>query len=193
MTLRAKLEALLFVASRPLSLKKLSEFVGSDITSVSTALDELGGEYAAAERGFQLQRQSSEVQLVTHPEASKIVADFLKAERTGELSRPSLETLTIIAYRSPITKSELDLIRGVNCSLILRNLMVRGLVSAEDDHAAGVMRYSVTFDFLRHLGVRAASELPDFERLNANEFIDRLLHPEIPSQNPTAVESQGSE
>lgn len=178
MTLKAQLEALLFVASRPLTFKKLAELTKADVKAVSAACDELAHEYASAERGLQLQRQGSEVQLATHADASAVVATFLKAERSGELSRPSLETLTIVAYRGPITKAELDLIRGVNCSLILRNLMVRGLVEGHDDHAAGVTRYSVTFDFLQHLGLRQASELPDFERLNANEFIDRLLHPE---------------
>jgi len=71
--------------------------------------------------------------MTTAKESSEIVEKFLKEELTGEMTRPQLETLTIIAYRGPMTKMEIEQIRGVNCSLILRNLLMRGLVEAKLD------------------------------------------------------------
>ena len=108
--------------------------------------------------------------------SSEVVSKFLKSEVTGELTRPSLETLTIIAYRGPISKTELELLRGVNCSLILRNLLMRGLIEGQDDKQLGVTRYTVTLDFLKHLGMSQISELPDYERLNKNNNLDKLLN-----------------
>ena len=92
-----------------------------------------------------------------------------------ELTRPSLETLTIIAYRGPITKPEIEQIRGINCSLILRNLALRGLIEEADDAARLQPVYTVSVKFLRHLGIHAASELPQYEDLHGNERIGKML------------------
>ncbi|MBT7553409.1 SMC-Scp complex subunit ScpB, partial [bacterium] len=94
---------------------------------------------------------------------------------TGELSKPSLETLTIVAYRQPIAKEELEQIRGVNCSVILRNLLIRGLVEARESKGDLVPMYSVTIDFLRHLGIDSVEQLPDFAKLNSNENLQALI------------------
>ena len=78
----------------------------------------------------------------------------------GELSRPSLEALTILAYRGPLTRPELEQIRGVHSSLILRNLLLRGLIEEKEDARLGQPLYSVTLDFLRHIGLASVEELP---------------------------------
>lgn len=177
MKLPAKIESVLFVASRPLSLKKLAELVDATIDDVKASLDQLKSQYNTEDRGIQLAFQGASVQMVTSPLAAKLVADFLKAERSGELTKPSLETLTIIAYRGPIAKAEIDLIRGVNCALILRNLLIRGLITSSEDRDKMATVYEISFDFLRHLGVRDVAELPDHATLKADTRLEEYLHP----------------
>jgi segregation and condensation protein B len=113
--------------------------------------------------------------MVSAPENAQLIQGFIKDETTGELSRPSMETLTIIAYRGPISKLDLDRIRGVNCSLIIRNLLLRGLIEAKPDKKKNETYYNVSFDFIRFLGINDVAELPDFERLSKDDAIDRML------------------
>lgn len=177
MNLTGKIESLLFVASKPLSVKKIAELVGADESSVKKEVETLKQLYNTEERGIQIAQHASSIQMVTSPLNARVVAEFLKDERSGELTRPSLETLTIIAYRGPLPKSDIDLIRGVNCSLILRNLMIRGLVNSFEDKEHMSTMYEITFDFLRHLGVRDVSELPNFASLRHDEHLEKLLRP----------------
>lgn len=173
--LQGKIESLLFVASKPLTVKKISELVGAEEAQVNAVLDGLKREYNTEAHGIQIALHARSVQMVTSPLFASIVADFLKDERSGELTRPSLETLTIIAYRGPVAKSEIDLIRGVNCSLILRNLLIRGLISMQEDRKHMTTLYEISFDFLRHLGLRNVRELPDYDKLKADERLAQLL------------------
>lgn len=178
MSLTSKIESLLFIAGKPLGLKKLADLTDSGEKEAEEAVRSLKEKYNQKESGVQIMASGKEVQLMTNPENGKLIKDYLKDEATGELTRPSLEALTIIAYRGPITKLELEQIRGVNCSLILRNLMMRGLIEAEEDRARVQTVYRVTFDFLRFLGLREPSELPDYEKLRNNEYLEKLLEGE---------------
>ena len=173
--LKAQIESLLFIANRPLSAAKLAEALKAKKEQVEGAIDELAEKYAGADSGIRILRNAGAVQMATAPETAAAVQEFLKDETTGEMTRPSLETLTIVAYRGPISKAELEEIRGVNCSLILRNLMLRGLVEVKGEHGNPGAAYSVTMDFLRFLGVSSVEELPDFDRLNSHENIVRVL------------------
>lgn len=172
--LHAKLESLLFASTRPLTAKKLSDLIKEKTAAVETALAELVVEYAKRP-GVRLVRNGSEYQMTTAPEQSKLVADFLKEELTGELTRPQLETLTIICFRAPVSKAEIEMIRGINCSLILRNLAMRGLVEVEEDAKLLTTRYRPTIDLLKFLGVASVAELPDYDRLHSAAPIDDLL------------------
>ncbi len=173
--LTAQIESILFVANRPLSFKKLAEICGVRREEVAAAVAEMCEIYNKEGRGVRILHQGEDVQMSSSPESSKIVQDFLKDETTGELTKPSLETLTIVAYRGPITKPELEQIRGVNCSLILRNLMMRGLVEAIGEHGRPDTKYRVSMDFLRFLGVAGVEELPDYEKLRSHENVVRVL------------------
>ncbi|NCN25865.1 SMC-Scp complex subunit ScpB [Candidatus Falkowbacteria bacterium CG10_big_fil_rev_8_21_14_0_10_37_14] len=166
MTLNSLLEALLFVSSKPLTAKRLAELSESEETACETALVELEEYYKTAERGLILVNNQGKWQLASNPEAAEMATKLVKAEVASELTRPSLEALTIIAYRGPLVKAELDKIRGVNCALILRNLLLRGLIESKEDKATNEIFYNVTFDFLRFLGLASLTELPDYERLN---------------------------
>ncbi len=170
MSLKSKIESLLFIAAHPLAEKKIAELVGEAVDAVKGTMRELTAEYA--EKGVRILKIGNEYQMSTSPDNSGLIRDFVKDETTGELTRPSLETLTIIAYRGPITKAELEQIRGINCSLILRNLMIRGLVAAA---GGGEQRYNITFDFLKFLGVKSAVDLPDYERLSRDSNLEKFL------------------
>lgn len=173
--LQNKIEAVLFLESKPVTLKKLAKASGTSVVEVEEAVKTLQAEYEEHEAGVTVLREGSNVQLMTAPTQAEFVKEYLATEDTGEVTRPALETLTIIAYRGPVAKSELELIRGINCSLILRNLQIRGLVEEVGETDAGSPLYRVTLEFLRFLGVNKVSELPDYEELNKNVHLQELL------------------
>jgi segregation and condensation protein B len=184
--LKSQIESLLYISNKPLTAAKLAELAGAEKGAAEEALKALEEEYDKRENsGIRVLRQGDKVQMATSPDNAEIIQGFLKDEVAGELTRPSLETLTIVAYRGPISKAELEQIRGVNCSLILRNLMIKGLVESSEDKKMGVALYGVTFDFLRHLGISAVGELPDYEKLSQAETLDKLLN--LPEREPESV------
>lgn len=175
MALKSQIESILFLASKPMAVKSLSKILNAATADLEPAINELQREYKSQGRGFQIARIDDQVQLTTSPDNAKLVEDFLKEEISGELTRPSLETLTIIAYRGPVSKPELEMIRGVNCSLILRNLLMRGLIDEKMDAKTKMNKYSITLDFMRYLGITSLKELPDYEKLSSHEILDRWL------------------
>jgi len=175
MDIKSKLESLLFVSAKPMSIKQLVELIESPREKIEQAGDELVNEYKENKKGIQIVKNNSQYQMVSSSENSEVIRKFIKDETTGELSRPSLETLTIITYRGPISKMDLDRIRGVNCSLILRNLLLRGLIEANTDKLKKETYYSITCDFIRYLGVNDIKELPNYEKLSIDETIDEML------------------
>lgn len=173
--IKNKIESLLFISHKPLSVAELAKLVGSDKSEIETSLESLREDYAQKAGGIELIKLEDKYRLATVAANSELTARFLKIEATGELTRPSLEALTIIAYRGPISKAELELIRGVNCSIILRNLLIRGLIEMRDDKVKATNVYQITVDFLKYLGISEVSQLPDYERLNRNNNLDKLL------------------
>lgn len=175
MSIQSKIESILFVSAKPLSLEKISSICLVPKNEAEQALAALEEKYESADSGIKLMKDGRKYQLVSDSKNAKVVKDFLKDEQTGELTRPALETLTIIAYRGPIAKGELELIRGVNCSLIIRNLLIKGLIEAEEDKKELITFYRVTFDFLRFLGINQQSEMPDYEKLCRDKRLEDLI------------------
>jgi len=173
MSPKSKIEALLFISGAPFSLEKIVSLTGIKKQAAEEMLEELKKEYGDGQRGIRIAVVDKKYQMVTAPENAELIQDFLREEVIGELTRPQLETLTVIAYRGPITKIELEQIRGVNCSLILRNLMIRGLI--EQRKAEDVEKYLITHDFLKHLGITSTRDLPDYERLSRDKNLADLL------------------
>ncbi|MDD2758399.1 MAG: SMC-Scp complex subunit ScpB [Patescibacteria group bacterium] len=179
MNTTSKIESILFVASKPLALKKIAKAVGVDENAAEEAIETLKQKYNQPDSGVSLLENNEEYQLVSHPANRESAEQFLKAEVTGELTRPQLETLTVISYCGPITKPELEQIRGVNCSIILRNLLLRGLIK-ENEEATLLPTYEITMDYLRHLGYQSIQELPDYEILHNHEYVMKALGQEQP-------------
>lgn len=168
-------ESLLFLAGKPLSVNKMAEITGYSTEKVREAADALMGQYNNDVKGVHVMKTAQSYQMATNPQVAHIAKDFIKSEQAGELTKPSLEALTIIAYRGPITKAELEQIRGVNCSLILRNLLIKGLIESHEDREKMASVYQVTFDFLQFLGIHSTDELPEYERLHKHEHIEKLV------------------
>ena len=116
---------------------------------------------------MRLQRQGNKVQLVTAPEAAERIQRFLGLESTNRLSTAALETLAIIAYRQPITKPQIEMLRGVNCDGVMATLEARNLVQelGRADTVGHPMRYGVSFEFLQYFGLKGTHELPAVEHL----------------------------
>lgn len=164
MKVGAQIEAILFYKARPVSVSFLAQTIGVSVDQITTGLHELGK--SLVDRGLILQYHGDEVQLVTAPSASELIERMTSDEVTGDLGKASLETLTIVLYYGPVTRSQIDYIRGVNSTYSLRILLVRGLVERIDnptDKRAHL--YRATFDTLQLLGVARVTELPDYTEL----------------------------
>jgi segregation and condensation protein B len=191
MSLGQRIEAILFAGAKPYGVKRLAEFLDASQKEVEEALTEL--DERLKETGIMLQRSGSEVQLVTQPQFADEVKQVAREEVIGELTRPSLEALTILAYRGPLTRPEIEQIRGVHSSLILRNLQLRGLVEEMEEVRLGQPVYAVTFDFIRHLGLKSLEDLPQYEELRGHEnVVDVLkdLEEESDEDKGSAADSQ---
>jgi segregation and condensation protein B len=183
--LATKIEAVLFLSTKPLSLRRLGEVVGIKESEARAAVEELMASRNVLASGVHVLLQDNQAQLVTNPALGDMLAKLSKEEIESELTRPQLETLTIVAYRGPITKPEVEQIRGVNCALILRNLLMRGLIEEREDSTRLQNVYVVTTDFLRHLGMHELKELPDYEALHGHAKINQLI--EALNQAPKEV------
>lgn len=176
MTLAATIEGLLFVSNRPLSLAQIKNATSAKKAEVEKALAELSEKYAIKKKsGIVLLRTGDAYQFMSHPDLAELISGFLKTELSAELTEPALETLTIIAYRGPITKPELEQIRGINCGLILRNLLIRGLIERQEEKKGEFVRYLVTAEFVRYLGLQAAADLPNYQTLSKHETLEAVL------------------
>jgi segregation and condensation protein B len=175
MSLKSQIESLLFIAAKPLSLNDLNKILSKDKKEIEKALIELRDIYHKNESGLQIIEQGKKYQMVSSADNAKLVQKYLEYETSGELSQASLEALTIIAYRGPISKTELERIRGVNCSLILRNLLLRGLIEEKNSASGEDKIYSVSLDFIRFLGIENIKQVPDYERLNKDQTISDFL------------------
>ncbi|MFH1232565.1 MAG: SMC-Scp complex subunit ScpB [Patescibacteria group bacterium] len=175
MSTKSKIESLLFISAKSLSIKQLADLLKVNANEVQEAGDELAQDYKNSLSGIQIVKNKEKYQMVSSQANTQLIQEFIKDETTGELSRPSLESLTIIAYRGPISKIDLDRIRGVNCALILRNLLLRGLIEAKNNKKKNETYYTVTLDFIRFLGINNIEELPDYQRLHQDDTLDKML------------------
>lgn len=165
---KSRLESLLFVSGKPVKFNKLAGILKIEKKSkVVDLLNIINDEYKESSRGLRVVFKSDSAQLVSAPENAGYVQKLVTSELQAELSKAALETLSIITYRGPIARSEMEMIRGVNCIYILRSLLIRGLITKKSSSRdARLSVYEVSMDFLKHLGVSNVKELPDYEDLH---------------------------
>jgi segregation and condensation protein B len=202
MTLEKVIEALLFSAQKPLSIREITtaikaaeneltsetpnEFTRVRDAEVAAALEQLKMEYIQQGRAFQLIEKADGWQLATDPAFAKWVRQLFPAPKPARLSAPALETLAIIAYRQPITRADVEAVRGVNIDGVLQTLMERGLVkiAGRAEIPGRPLLYETTQFFLDHFGLRNLDELP-----NAEELRRRYLPVAQPATPATTADS----
>jgi len=211
MNLAHAIEALLFSARKPISTKEIvdvlrragaeddfspNEFANAKPAEVAAAIEQLKIDYIQQERGFQLVEKAEGWQLTSDPKYARWVRELSPAPKPARLSSPALETLAIIAYRQPITRADVEAVRGVTIDGVLQTLMERGLVkiSGRAEIPGRPLLYETTEFFLDHFGLRNLDELPNVEELRTRHLpvaprpqpaAEPATHPELPTPTET--------
>jgi len=207
MTLDKVIEALLFSAQKPLSIREIvtaiksaedgdspNEFSRVRQAEVAAALEQLKIEYIEQERAFQLIEKAEGWQLATDPKYAPWARQLFPATKPARLSAPALETLAIIAYRQPITRADVEAVRGVNIDGVLQTLMERGLVkiAGRAEIPGRPLLYETTQFFLDHFGLRNLDELPNAEELRKRNLPESSASTKATADKPTPAAAQES-
>lgn len=164
MNLETQIEAVLFYKAEPMKKAALADFFSVTLEEMEKALQSLS--QALSGRGVHITLTDTHVQMVTAPEASELIESIRKTELKSDIGKAGAETLAIILYRGPLSRVEIDRIRGVNSAFIIRNLLIRGLIERRSNpNDTRSFTYAATPSLLNHLGVSRREELPDFETI----------------------------
>lgn len=173
--LQSIIESVLFVSGEPIKKSKLAKITDAGPAEIDDILAGLSEKYSKTESGLTLLTKGDEVQLASRAENASFVESLVKNELQDSLSNAAMEVVSIIAYRGPISKTEVEAIRGVNCSYTLRNLLLRGLIERSDNprDQRGYV-YSISFDFLKKLGIDDVKKLPDYATMSVDGRISSI-------------------
>lgn len=186
----AAIESILFVSGRPLEYSELRKLLDVDDLALSDGLAILAQQLESQERGIRLQRLGTQVQLVSAPEHARFIAALLGLPMTAKLTNAALETLAVIGYRQPITRAQIEAVRGVNSDRALASLVQHGLV-AEIGRAQTIGRpalFATTPDFLQQFGLTSLEQLPRPDILD--EPVGGRV--EQPQPQPQATSEEGA-
>jgi segregation and condensation protein B len=161
--LHRNIEAILFHKAEAVKIQDLAGILEVQEEEVVQGLDAL--ERSLEGRGVSLMRHNGSVMLGTTPETAVVIEKLIKDELDKELGKAGLEALSIVLYKGPISRSEIDYIRGVNSSYILRNMVMRGLVERTTDPKKKMFVYNPTFELFAYLGVSSVHELPQYDEV----------------------------
>lgn len=182
MTLDVKIEAVLFWKAEPVTISRLSQIFGVTEDEIKTALSAL--DEKLRDRGVALLFKDDEVSMRSAPTAGSLIESLAKEELTRDLGKAGLETLSVILYQGPLSRREIDYVRGVNSNFILRNLLVRGLVEKIDNPKdQRSFLYRPTFELLSFLGISKVEDLPQY--IGVRQEIDTFKNaPKEPESAP---------
>ena len=192
--LKSAIEAIVFVSGNPLSLDRLKDiFDEATAEQIEAQVSLLQQEYIDRGSGLMLAEVAGGYQFATRPEHFGWIRKFKTVKTTTRLSKPALETLAIVAYKQPITRSEVEALRGVNIGGIMRNLMERRLVKivGKKDVPGRPMMYGTTQEFLQYFGLKDLSALPtlkEFQELEAGEEVMEEV-PFVEGEDPADASS----
>ncbi len=160
--LESKIEAILFFKAEPVTISKLSEILSCSKSEIEKAIIDL--KQSLNGRGLTIIENNDEVTLGTSKLISSLIEKLTKDELIKDLGKAGLETISIILYQGPISRAEIDYIRGVNSQFVIRNLLIRGLIEKVDNPKdQRSFLYRATINLMSHLGISNFSELPDYE------------------------------
>ncbi|MGR3219206.1 MAG: SMC-Scp complex subunit ScpB [Candidatus Anammoxibacter sp.] len=162
---KSAVEAILFATDEPISARKLSEILGDSNTGkedISVIIEQLKIEYEVAEKGFRIEEIANGYQILSRPEYHEWISKLLKKKREVKISHASLETLSIIAYKQPVLRIDIESIRGVQSGQMVRTLIDMGLVkiTGRADVIGRPLLYGTTKKFLEHFGLNSIKDLP---------------------------------
>lgn len=156
------IENLLFISGEPMSFKKIAQILELRENEVIAATKELKEDFQ--NRGLRLIEKDNKVQIITASEAGKYIEKLVAGHLKEDLSDSALETLSAISYLGPISKAEIEELRGVNCAFSLRNLLIRGLIEKVESPSGKASLYKTSFDFIKKLGIQEEKDLPEYEK-----------------------------
>jgi segregation and condensation protein B len=188
--LSAYIEAILFLKGESMTAKKIAGILGIKEENVLTAINELENKLQG--RGLQLVKKENSFMLATSPESSEFTKKMIEDEFDSQLSKSAVETLSIVIYRGPVTRSDIDYIRGVNSSFILRNLMIKGLVERiTNPRDSRSYIYKPSFQLLQYLGITKIEDMPEFGEFNKE--IDEFNKENEENNDNNEISSQSEE
>jgi segregation and condensation protein B len=192
--LRPALEAVLMVVDEPATEEHLARILDRPSGEVGRALRELAAEYTAQGRGFELRLVAGGWRFYTRPEYAEAVEGFVLDGQQARLTQAALETLAVVAYRQPVSRSRVSAVRGVNCDGVMRTLLQRGLVGeAGAEPETGAILYGTTNYFLERMGLRGLDELPELAPfLPEAAAIEAESQEGVPSFDPDAPDQDDS-
>ena len=169
-SLKGRIEAILFVAGEAVSLKDLSNSLKISEKALKKELDEISSEYDYEQRGFMLKRFGDKVQLATRPLYAGDIVRLLQPVQQQSLSQAAMETLAVVAYKQPVTRAEVEQIRGVKCDYSLQSLMIKGMIqeAGRKDTIGRPILYATTDFFLSHFGISSLDDLPPLPEKESN-------------------------
>jgi len=176
--IKSAIESILFVSGEPMKISRLAKIIKIKTSEIEEAIRLLQEDYTHG-RGMDIIIKEDAVQMVTKADNADIVAQVLKSEIQENLSQASLEVLSVVAYRGPIARTDIEAIRGVNCSFTLRTLMLRGLLERIDNPENNrSYLYKISFEFLKKIGINKINKLPDWEKLTQDQRLAKVTNKE---------------
>ena len=193
--LKNVIEAILFATERPLTIDDLKEGFEEKLTNeeISEILDQLKLDYENQNRGFRLTEMAGGYQLVTDSRLAPYLKRFYQEREKKKLSQASLETLSVVAYRQPVTRADIEGIRGVNVDGAIRTLLEKGLVKivGRKEVPGRPMLYGTTKVFLDHFGLKSVKDLPALNEYTLKDIEPNLLPPELKTVENQASDDRG--
>lgn len=182
-SIASRIESLLFIHGEPLSCARLAKALDVSEKDIESGLDILRKRYGDADSGLALIEKGKEVEIATRPENAGPVEQLIVADREETLGKATLETLSVVAYRSPVSRASIDAIRGVNSSFALRSLLLRGLIERRANPLdAREYEYEPSLRLLELLGIGSIEELPDYGSLAQNAALEAVATESATSQ-----------
>jgi len=182
--LRNIVEALLFVSDQPLSAAKISEVVGLEEEEVKQLLEDLANEYQRADRGFQLREVAGGYRMYSHPAYAPYIEKLILSFDHRRLTQAALETLSIIAYKQPVTRADVAAVRGVNSDGVINTLINRDLIRevGRQDAPGQPIIYGTTHRFLESFGLKSVDELPPLDEFTPDDDVRKQIEENLRTQ-----------
>ncbi|MDZ4180472.1 MAG: SMC-Scp complex subunit ScpB [Coriobacteriia bacterium] len=192
-SLRGAVEALLFVSDEPVSAARIARVLEESESEVKNVLTSLAGEYASAERGFQLREVAGGWRLYTHPAYHEQVEGYVLSWDTRRLSQAALEALAVVAYHQPVTRAGVNAVRGVNSEGVISSLVDKGLVRevGRDKNQGNAILYATTRTFLEKFGLKDLAELPPLAEFAPDPQTERAIRERLGALDGSMLDEAG--